>query len=273
MKTLFVEGNDDVRFWTKHLPEGGLRLKATDGKDRAVGAVQLLMRIARAEARFVGMAIVDLDYEPILREDKPDPEGICRIQYDEGEGRCRDLEVLLVRSEALSKLLTEYPSERWEGRKAERTQWVRDRLAECGAVVGAVHVVARLEEEEKGGGRHVAVADSVPWQDWFDAREISLRDGYLQKVFERPEAGRWRQIHEKLLRERSPWELCNGHDVALMLGCHLEFLCRGKRQFRQRDVQERLRLALDHEDLRRTPTWKKVGSWLREAGILVDKAD
>ncbi|MCB9763753.1 MAG: DUF4435 domain-containing protein [Alphaproteobacteria bacterium] len=239
---LLVEGPDDRRFWTRHVPDGGCRLHPCGGRQALVDAM------ARGVPGAAGVMDADFDHA----EGRPCPHpGIARTDT-------HDLETLLIRSPALLGVLAELGQPERIARFEAAQGPVRGALLARGLPLGALRWLSVRE----GLGLDL---DRLSVRRFVDARtwDLDVHGLYAEaaRLLGWPAARLLGALDA--LPPADPWQVVQGHDLVRLLAVGLRRTLGDNKPSvaGEERVAALLRTALDRTDLLETDMARALRRW------------
>ncbi len=246
---LLVEGKDDVRFWKSHRDKR-CELIYGEGKKNVLGA---LGRLERDSVSGV-LGVVDSDYDTF----KASNESPSRPSRNLVVTDAHDLECVLLRSEALERVLAEHADDS-KVRRFEDTNGttVREALLERALVFGRVRLVATLWNASEVMPE-IRVHRFVDEETW-DVDADSLIDAVADNSHRCRRT--WKEETSKVLGE-DPWFVARGHDMLEILRVGLKKVLGDMPQnIGTSALAGNLRLAMSREWLEATKLWEGMRFW------------
>jgi hypothetical protein len=245
---LIVEGRNDKLVYERFIDRTNCEFSIASGKENAVAAIRIL-----EQDNFAGvLAIVDADF---CRLEGTLPSSSNLLLTDE-----HDLEMMLLKSLALEKVISERGS---EDKINKFGQNIRLTLLESGKRIGYLRWVSLkdnlfLKFEELSFSKFIDKATLVidtgklikAVKD--HSQKLALREQDIQKSIE---------TLEKTARD--PWQLCCGHDIICILSIGLSKVWGSWKTNEIRpDILEReLRLAYEDSYFRSTQLYQLIQQW------------
>lgn len=248
---LIVEGSSDSKLLKKFIDGNLCHLVVALGYDNAVGTIAIL-----ESQPFPGaLCLVDADFSRILGEDRSADNVIVTDAHD--------LEAVMIRSAALTKLLVEKGSQdkiaAFEGARGATLQPIL--LAEA-SKMGALRLCSR-EHEWKLDFRNVDFGFVDKSTLKLDLTEL------VRKILARSLKDELGQVHvyesvnSKLAAGHNQWDLCNGHDMTAILakGLRKPLGSVDGNEAKPEKVSSWLRLAFDLQDFQETSIHADIVDW------------
>lgn len=247
---LVLEGVDDSNVLKKFIDNDSCSIVIAHGKDRAIGAIQIL----DADGFPGVLAIIDADF---MRIEGTAVGGANLLLTDE-----HDLELMLVRSNALPRLLEEFGSvEKIRRFELGTASTVLDALLQRANVIGSMRLLSQREEL----GLDFQEMDYA----FVDARTMAIdRPGLIRHVIGRSRSvADDREVSDKIdtiLAQGHPnFDLCHGKDVIGILARGLRG-CLGSQSGQVAHplvIEKCLRLAFDMAAFSLTRLFAQVRGW------------
>jgi len=245
---LIVEGRSDKLVYERFIDGTNCEFSIASGKDNAVAAIRIL-----EQDNFAGvLAIIDADF---CRLELNLPSSSNLLLTDE-----HDLEMMLLKSLALDKVLSERGSEDKINKFGKN---IRLTLLERGKKIGYLRWVSlkddlSLKFEELSFSRFIDKATLVidtgklikAVKD--HSQKFALREQDIQNSIETLEKAAY-----------DPWQVCCGHDIICILSIGLSKVWGSwKTNEIRSDILEReLRLAYEYAYFRSTQLYKSIQQW------------
>jgi len=245
---LIVEGRSDKLVYERFIDGTNCEFSIASGKDNAVAAIRIL-----EQDNFAGvLAIIDADF---CRLELNLPSSSNLLLTDE-----HDLEMMLLKSLALDKVLSERGS---EDKINNFGQDIRLTLLERGKKIGYLRWVSfkenlSLKFEELSFSRFIDKATLVidtgklikAVKD--HSQKFALREQDIQNSIETLEKAAY-----------DPWQVCCGHDIICILSIGLSKVWGSwKTNEIRSDILEReLRLAYEYAYFRSTQLYQSIQQW------------
>lgn len=245
---LIVEGRSDKLVYERFIDDTKCEFSIASGKKNAVSAIRIL-----EQDNFAGvLAIVDADF---CRLEGNLPSSSNLLLTDE-----HDLEMMLLKSLALEKVISERGS---EDKINKFSQNIRLTLLETGKRIGYLRLVSlkdnlSLKFEELSFSKFIDKATLVidtgklikAVKD--HSQKLGLREPDIQKSIETLEDSTY-----------DPWQVCCGHDIICILSIGLSKVWGSWKTNEVRpDILEReLRLAYEDSYFRSTQLYTSIQQW------------
>ncbi|MBL8232963.1 MAG: DUF4435 domain-containing protein [Bryobacterales bacterium] len=242
---MLVEGSDDWKFWKPRIGGETCQLVTAGSKPTVIKA------IAEAGIQYRGLlGVVDDDFDALLNT--PRAENIIRTDTS-------DLETLLLRSEALDRLLIERGDEakiieieRREGRP------IRDCLIDRSRIFGELRYLS-IQHQWAVDFKRLNPNRFIPAATW------SLNDEeLLREIAARIPGQSFESLKTalKLIPPCDPWVLLHGKDTLTVLQIGLRKVI-GKKEYSLEAISEGLRLAFDQIMFEACRTHADIREWER----------
>ncbi len=247
---LVVEGPSDVKFLANFIDERQCDIVIAWGSDNSLEA----LKIARTRWIKGLCCVIDRDYREFLCLMFDDPDVVFTDEHD--------IEMMMVRSQAFTKVLSEMGSRA----KIREEQRKYGDLAEF--VCGAVHIVGvlRLYALEK---RKALKFEALRY-GFVDHRTLTVDiAGMLKEVCNHSripiaEVGDYEEyLRTWREREHNRWMMCCGHDFTAIMGKSLRSLLgtRNAGEVTGEELESRLRLAFGEDAFTRTALAGSIRAW------------
>jgi hypothetical protein len=220
---LLVEGDLDSRFYSRFVLQSSIVV--AHGKDRAIGALRILV-----DEGFKGiLAIVDQDFWVLGEGSRPDLAGLLCTDG-------RDLEIMLLRSPVLERLLTTWGSKEKLGGLRERDVDPADILLQAGKEIGYLRWLSERDRSAPTRTPDTALSPDGPLRLKFreltfgkfvDRRALRIDlQKLIQAVSNHSQQPIYRERVEVALqalrskadeRRHDAWDICAGHDLLKLL--------------------------------------------------------
>lgn len=243
--TVFLEGDDDRRFWASRVRRG-VTLQVAGSRD----AVQAAVLAARESGQVHVIGIVDADFDRVLGQTSSLP-GI--FEYDG-----HDLEVMTFAVDALEKVLVEHGSET----KARPAQDVRKDVFERALDWGRLQLAGKkLAIGVKPHKSRIYNAKLVKAKGWVCARGSDLVS-QIRNFHGLKKDDMARLQTEFLCAPVAPEiDICVGHDLCYILARGLERELGSTASLDGEAVATALRLAFSGRELRATSLWVRLAAY------------
>ena len=247
---LIVEGSTDARVYGRLVNETKCRLIPATGKDKAISALKLL-----ENGGFDGvLTIVDADFQRLNGTEPNSPNLLLTDSHD--------LETMILHSDALDHVLSEFGSAR-EIEKLGRP--IRDVLLEGGLPIGYLRWLSSPTKDNL----------SLKFNELsFDAfvDEQTLRVSIDNLIRELKINSRDSTLDENATKLKimtlggeghDPWQICSGHDLVQILSIGLRNIFGNPRgeSVTMEVVDGILRVAYNHSHFRLTRLHNSIKGW------------
>lgn len=270
--TFVVEGDADYRLYRQWLVDANARLESVDGKSQ----VKEIWKAAKQRNFGSLHCLADLDYDFVVNDQPISDAQFVYVSMQDGQTssdvECNDLEAVLIRSNALAKVMAQKFSRSDVGNDSfpERVSSLREGLRIAARNIGAFR--AADQKCKRTTGRSPIGGDLEVSDVFFDAANLVVDTDKLALILRRSSRQGMNAMEdlidtaEKYLRDfGDEWQLCRGHDLTSMLAQHLS--CLFNRRVTTREVEEDLRMACELEMVRQT----RFGVKLMNIGELAGK--
>lgn len=256
--TLLVEGHIDRRFWRTRTDPKQCRVRACQGRGRALAELE---RSARDDETCF-LAILDADFDRL--------EGGLVERDDVVWTDAHDLETTLLLSPALEKLLRAMVGEACEAAEARWSASFRARLWEHAVGMGRLRWLTRraslplvFKKTTRGALKLFDKYDRCVGEDWSPdlAKVVAEIRNYSSQ-----HALRSQDLVDmcEALPEAPPEHVCNGHDLLGFMKSGLERVARAgdaKAIKKMADLDDRLADAYEQAWLEETAMWRALKAW------------
>ena len=248
---LVVEGVTDGRLYGKFIDKERCEIVVAHSKDNVKGAVNTVFR-RRSEKRTIGIVDGDIDHIKQIEEKGP------LFSTDR-----RDSETVMIESEALDHILTEYGDRDKIDAFVNRYGDIRDALTGSCYHLGLLMYVS----EVKDYGLYFKEPDFPSFVN--KKSLIADKNAMIESIVANSpnsRAGK-KEITEKLEKaikeDLDPWDVCRGHDMLSVLALALRetFGSYNCRYIKPGEVAGALRLAYDKEAFRLTGLFANTSEW------------
>ena len=254
---LVVEGVTDERLFEKFIDKGEVRIIEAHSKDNVRHAVKDMANIRR-DSRVIGIVDPDLDR---LRGRKVKPP----LFYTD----CRDMEMMVIRSNALQDVLDEYGDPELVAKFTETVGPVRDALISASYPLGLLMYVSQTE------GLNLSFKD-LDFDRFVNPRTLTLNAGSMVEtvIFNSKNCRVSRKaLLNRLDREaqelEDQWEAARGHDTVniLLIALKKNFGSFNSRGLNEGELGGALRLAFSDQCFVKTDLYRNTEEWARESGV------
>lgn len=258
---LLVEGSGDKKFLSSILDFSSCEVVVCLGREKLLGVVSEL-----GSEGFQGvLGFADRDFSNITGY--PDYEGEV-VYTDEN-----DLEMMLLCSGALDKVLWEYGKSDIARSIAREGKDIRNMIYESARVVGTLRLLSQERSWSlRFDGMKYKFVDSRSYRlDLMKTvRQVMARTP--RSIGLTPDAIEFLVV-ERMSRENSAKELCCGHDCVRVLGRALKKLLGNTNKFDNeqgaRELEEALRMAYESEQFRSTGAYCHIRRWEEVSGFKI----
>jgi Protein of unknown function (DUF4435) len=241
---LMVEGPSDSKFWKPRKHESCDIVLAT-GRDQVLGAAQI---IARAGLDGV-LGIVDDDFDTLTGN----VHNVPNVLNTEP----RDLEGMLLRSRALDKVLAEYAdAQQTKSFLASEPPSVLDALLRRAEFFGKLRLINYLSR--KPVSLRALRPPRFRVQNTWTYDEAAIVAEAI-RLGMGPDAATITQ-NISALSPASPWHLCRGHDLLLILADGIKTTL-GRDELSEETLSMCLRSGFEEHELRASRLWAEIEAW------------
>lgn len=261
---LVVEGVTDERLFEKFIVKNRVRIIEAHSKDNVRHAVGDMFT-RRGDKRVIGIVDPDLDRLRGRRARAP------LFHTD-----CRDMEMMIIRSNALEDVLDEYCDRELLAKFTETVGPVRDALVSASYPVGLLMFISQSE------GLNLSFKD-LNFQQFINTRTLSLNAGSMVDAVifnsKKCRMGR-KELLRRLDREaeglEDQWDAARGHDTVniLLIALRGNFGSYNSRGLNEGELGGALRLAFSDQCFVKTDLYRDTSEWATANGVtLWDIAD
>ncbi|WP_433848821.1 DUF4435 domain-containing protein [Brucella pseudogrignonensis] len=246
---LIVEGPSDYKLLASFIEKQRCDIVIAHGKSNSIDAIKL----SNGKGVEGALAIVDKDFDSFLQI----AEEVENLIYSDDH----DIEVSLIKSPALEKVLTELGSDHKIKARRDSGDDIREKLLAAAHPIG----VARLYSLKNGLSlvfegfkfRYISKKFDFDTDEFFNELKNHSKMQNLEAGGYNAELKHW----EKTDHDR--WEMCCGHDLCRLAGLALQSLwgSRNTNEVSQAEIESRLRLAFEADHFRETGVYIKVKEW------------
>lgn len=253
---LLVEGVTDSRLFGKFLDRCSSKLLVAHSRDNVERVVRE-MSSRRGDGLVIGIVDADLDLlhgrtvkPPLFRTD------------------CRDMEMMIVRSNALNDVMDEYVEAERAKQFEEHFGSVREALVSASYPIGLLMCIS----QDRGLG---LCFRNLDFQRFINPRSLVLdAKAMVGEVLEESlnaRIGR-KQLYDLLLEEAESlddmWKAARGHDTIniLLIGLRKGFGAFNARDLDAGSLSGDLRLAFSDEDFKDTDLFRSTSEWAESSG-------
>lgn len=254
---LLVEGVTDERLFEKFVDKEHVQIIEAHSKDNVRHAVKD-MKSSRKDEKVIG--IIDADLDRLLgRKVKPP-----LFHTD-----CRDMEMMVIRSNALDDVLDEYCEREPLMKFTESVGPVREALLSASYPLGLLMFISQTE------GLNLSFKD-LEFERFINSRTLSLNvDSMVDAVIFNSKNCRMgkKALVSRLGREAEnlddEWDAARGHDTVdiLLLALKRNFGSFNSRNLNEGELGGALRLAFSDACFRSTELFANTDEWARTNGV------
>ena len=254
---LLVEGVTDERLFEKFVDKEHVQIIEAHSKDNVRHAVKD-MKSSRKDERVIG--IIDADLDRLLgRKVKPP-----LFHTD-----CRDMEMMVIRSNALDDVLDEYCEREPLMKFTESVGPVREALLSASYPIGLLMFISQTE------GLNLSFKD-LEFERFVNSRTLSLNvESMVDAVIFNSKNCRMgkKALLSRLSREAEnlddEWDAARGHDTVdiLLLALKRNFGSFNSRNLNEGELGGALRLAFSDACFRSTELFADTDEWARTNGV------
>lgn len=251
---LIVEGkSSDLKTYRALVDRDACQIIPSHSKDNAIEALNLL----EDEDVFGTLAIVDADFWRLGEEELE----FKNLFLTDGH----DLETMILRSDALDKILVEYGSDSKLDLDQPFVDEVIKKLLNAGVHLGCLRYISFKENlwltfEEIKFSRFVDKKN-------LDLDRISMVNTVINKSrrHDLPIPNLMEKMDSTMANNFDPWDLCCGHDLValLSLGLRRAFGTNNASEVKPELIEKSLRLAYNIEYFTETSLYRSVRNWER----------
>ena len=254
---LIVEGVTDERLFDKFIDKDEVRIIEAHSKDNVRNAVKG-MSSERGDGRVIGIVDPDLDR---LRGKRAKPP---LFHTD-----CRDMEMMVIRSNALQDVLDEYSDQDLLARFTETVGPVRDALISASYPLGLLMFISQRE------GLNLSFKD-LEFERFINPRTLSLNAGAMVDavIFNSKSCRMGRKALLSRLDDAAQdledqWDAARGHDTVsiLLIALKKNFGSFNSRGLNEGELGGALRLAFSDQCFVKTDLYRDTASWASEKGV------
>ena len=256
---LVVEGVTDERLFEKFIDKDEVRIIEAHSKDNVRHAVKDMANVRR-DSRVIGIVDPDLDR---LRGRKVKPP----LFFTD----CRDMEMMVIRSNALQDVLDEYSDHELLQKFTETVGPVRDALISASYPLGLLMYISQKE------GLNLSFKD-LEFERFINPRTLTLNAGSMVDtvIFNSKNCRMGRKaLLQRLDREaqdlEDQWEAARGHDTVniLLIALKRNFGSFNSRGLNEGELGGALRLAFSDQCFVKTDLYRDTSAWAAENGIVL----
>lgn len=254
---LLVEGVTDERLFEKFVDKEHVQIIEAHSKDNVRHAVKD-MKSSRKDERVIG--IIDADLDRLLgRKVKPP-----LFHTD-----CRDMEMMVIRSNALDDVLDEYCEREPLMKFTESVGPVREALLSASYPIGLLMFISQTE------GLNLSFKD-LEFERFVNSRTLSLNvESMVDAVIFNSKNCRMgkkaliSRLHREAENLDDEWDAARGHDTVdiLLLALKRNFGSFNSRNLNEGELGGALRLAFSDACFRSTELFAHTDEWARTNGV------
>lgn len=251
---LLVEGRADELFWRLHIDRHSCEVREHGGRERALAE----LRSAGETGKRGVVACLDADFDRL--------DGTLANEAHVVWTDLHDLELVLIHSPALERLLIELGSPAKRADFERERGAVRDALLAHGVKLGRLRWLSKRQQlglvfrKDKSGE-----LTYLPYQDFCDLRQFTVDDQELVQMVLNFSNRHDLKANDLLVQmnalpEVDAGQLCVGHDLLGLLEIGLRKKLGSKNRSRE-EIERALRLAFHRDDLERTEMFAQLTAW------------
>lgn len=254
---LLVEGVTDQRLFEKFIDKDSVMIVPGHSRDNVRGSVRTMSE-RRRDRRVIG--IIDPDLDRLCGKEVPPP-----LFYTD----CRDMEMMVIRSNALEDVLDEYCDRELLDSFKERVGPVRDALLSASYPIGLLMWVSKRER------LNLSFKD-LDFTEFINPRTLGLDaramvNAVIGNSF-KSRIGRkelLRTLDQEASRLGDMWLAARGHDTVdiLLIGLKRNFGSFNSRSLTEGELGGALRLAFSDADFKRTELYSATSGWAESQGV------
>ncbi|MDO5852472.1 MAG: DUF4435 domain-containing protein [Thermoplasmata archaeon] len=256
---LVVEGITDSRLFGKFADRDGVQIHIAHSKDNVRNVVREMSGKRRDDRT---MGIVDPDLERLRGRSAKPP-----MFYTD----CRDMEMMIIRSNALDDVIDEYGDREKVERFEERVGPIRDALISASYPVGMLMYVSQTR------GLNLSFKD-LDFSRFINAQTLSLdASAMVNEVLANSRSVRvgrkeiLRTLDMECGQLDDMWKAARGHDTVdiLLIGLRRGFGGFNASGLNEGELGGALRLAFSDACFAETDLYKDTDAWAAEAGVVL----
>lgn len=256
---LVVEGVTDERLFEKFIDKDQVKIIEAHSKDNVRNSVKDMASVRR-DGRVIGIVDPDLDR---LRGRKVKPP----LFFTD----CRDMEMMVIRSNALQDVLDEYSDREQMEKFTETVGPVREALISASYPLGLLMYVSQSE------GLNLSFKD-LDFERFINPRTLTLNAGSMVDtvIFNSKNCRMGRKaLLARLDREaqdlEDPWDAARGHDTVdiLLIAFKKNFGSFNSRGLNEGELGGALRLAFSDQCFVETDLYRSTSEWAAENGVIL----
>lgn len=254
---LLVEGVTDERLFEKFVDKEHVQIIEAHSKDNVRHAVKD-MKSSRKDERVIG--IIDADLDRLLGR---------RVKPPLFHTDCRDMEMMVIRSNALDDVLDEYCEREPLMKFTELVGPVREALLSASYPIGLLMFISQTE------GLNLSFKD-LEFERFVNSRTLSLNvESMVDAVIFNSKNCRMgkkaliSRLHRETENLDDEWDAARGHDTVdiLLLALKRNFGSFNSRNLNEGELGGALRLAFSDACFRSTELFADTDEWARTNGV------
>ena len=254
---LLVEGVTDERLFEKFVDKEHVQIIEAHSKDNVRHAVKD-MKSSRKDERVIG--IIDADLDRLLGR---------RVKPPLFHTDCRDMEMMVIRSNALDDVLDEYCEREPLMKFTESVGPVREALLSASYPIGLLMFISQTE------GLNLSFKD-LEFERFVNSRTLSLNvESMVDAVIFNSKNCRMgkkaliSRLHREAENLDDEWDAARGHDTVdiLLLALKRNFGSFNSRNLNEGELGGALRLAFSDACFRSTELFADTDEWARTNGV------
>lgn len=254
---LLVEGVTDERLFEKFVDKEHVQIIEAHSKDNVRHAVKD-MKSSRKDERVIG--IIDADLDRLLGR---------RVKPPLFHTDCRDMEMMVIRSNALDDVLDEYCEREPLMKFTESVGPVREALLSASYPIGLLMFISQTE------GLNLSFKD-LEFERFVNSRTLSLNvESMVDAVIFNSKNCRMgkkaliSRLHRETENLDDEWDAARGHDTVdiLLLALKRNFGSFNSRNLNEGELGGALRLAFSDACFRSTELFADTDEWARTNGV------
>ena len=254
---LLVEGVTDERLFEKFVDKEHVQIIEAHSKDNVRHAVKD-MKSSRKDERVIG--IIDADLDRLLGR---------RVKPPLFHTDCRDMEMMVIRSNALDDVLDEYCERELLMKFTESVGPVREALLSASYPIGLLMFISQTE------GLNLSFKD-LEFERFVNSRTLSLNVESMVDavIFNSKNCLMGKKVlisrlHREAENLDDEWDAARGHDTVdiLLLALKRNFGSFNSRNLNEGELGGALRLAFSDACFRSTELFADTDEWARTNGV------
>ena len=254
---LLVEGVTDERLFEKFVDKEHVQIIEAHSKDNVRHAVKD-MKSSRKDERVIG--IIDADLDRLLGR---------RVKPPLFHTDCRDMEMMVIRSNALDDVLDEYCEREPLMKFTESVGPVREALLSASYPIGLLMFISQRE------GLNLSFKD-LEFERFINPRTLSLNAGAMVDavIFNSKSCRMGRKALLSRLDDAAQdledqWDAARGHDTVsiLLIALKKNFGSFNSRGLNEGELGGALRLAFSDQCFVKTDLYRDTALWASEKGV------